>query len=460
MANEKIYIYHTNDIHSDLTYWPRLANELQEKRVMREQSGDSVLAFDIGDATDRVNPLTEATDGQAITKLLNEGQYDAVTIGNNEGITNSKTELNHLYDAADFSVVLMNLFDLDTKKPPHWAKPYEILETDQGDRIGIFGLTAPLYETYEKLGWKVTNPVKQTQEFFKKHHEKADFWILLSHLGLNEDRFLAKLFPLPLIIGAHTHHVLLDGEIVAGSMLTGAGQFGNWLGEIVLGRDRGRLKVENARLLNVAEDIPPVTNERSIYKGYIERGHQLLQAEKIAEIPHDLPYHWREQNQLADMTLAAIADFAGTDGALLNAGLFMGDIPKGVVTADDLHQALPHPIRVMRCKIRGQHLLEFAKEIQAIDERMIDRPVRGFGFRGEVFGKICLKGLHIHQNKVTWMGEAVQPEEIYELATIDYFSFLPFFDTLNQNSVEEILYPNFLRTVVGDYLKKKYPMTD
>jgi 5''-nucleotidase/2'',3''-cyclic phosphodiesterase and related esterases len=51
-----------------------------------------------------VHPLTEATDGQAITELLNEGLYDGVTIGNNEGITNSKDELNNLYNAANFPV--------------------------------------------------------------------------------------------------------------------------------------------------------------------------------------------------------------------------------------------------------------------------------------------------------------------------------------------------------------------
>ena len=77
MSDEKVYIYHTNDIHSNLTYWPRIANELQEKRAIREEHGDFVLAFDMGDASDRVHPLTEATDGQAISELLNDGQYDA-----------------------------------------------------------------------------------------------------------------------------------------------------------------------------------------------------------------------------------------------------------------------------------------------------------------------------------------------------------------------------------------------
>lgn len=457
MSNEKIYIYHTNDIHSDLTYWPRLAKELREKRAMREANGDFVLTFDIGDATDRVHPLTEATDGQAITRLLNDGHYDAVTIGNNEGITNSKLELNQLYNRADFSVILTNVFDLDTGQSPEWAKPYDVIETKEGDRIGFFGLTAPLYETYKSLGWKVTNPVKQTQEFFKTHGDEADFWILLSHLGVDEDRFLAKLFPLPLILGAHTHHVLEDGEVVAGSTLTGGGQFGEWLGEVVVSRDRGRLKVEQATLLNAELDLEPPENEEAARENYITYGHQLLQADKIADLPEALPYRWDKQTRLADLILDAIADFAGTDGAILNAGLLMGDLPEGTVTADDLHKALPHPMRVMRCTIKGEHLIEFAQEIDSIDEKMTHQPVHGFGFRGEVFGKLCLKGLNVVQGEVKWFGETIDPKEMYELATIDYFSFLPFFDTLNNNSIEDILFPDFLRNVVGDYLKQIYP---
>lgn len=457
MSNEKLYIYHTNDIHSDLTYWPRLANELQEKRSIREENGDLVLAFDLGDATDRVNPLTEATNGQAITKLLNQGAYDAVTIGNNEGITNTKEELNQLYEEANFSVILSNLFDNQTKKRPEWAEPYKIIETPWGNRVGIFGLTTPIYETYEKLGWKVRNPIKQTQDFFKKHQNKADFWILLSHLGIEEDRFLAKLFPIPLIIGAHTHHVLQHGEQVAGTTLAGAGQFGNWLGEIRIGRERNHLKVEAIRLLNAENDIRPAEDEEKQRANYIKQGKELLEQDRLAKIPTDLNYDWNKQNLLADVTLDAIADFAGTDAAILNAGLFMGDIEEGVVTAADLHKTLPHPIRVMKCKIKGKHLNDFAKEIKHIDEKMIARPVRGFGFRGRVFGKMCLKGLSVHADGVKWLGESIDSEKDYELATIDYFSFLPFFNTLNRNSVQEVLFPNFLRTIVGNYFTKMYP---
>ncbi len=457
MSNEKLYIYHTNDLHSDLTYWPRLAKELQEKRAIREENGDMVLAFDLGDATDRVNPLTEATNGRAITRLLNEGAYDAVTIGNNEGITNTKEELNRLYDEANFSVIVSNLLDGKTGAVPKWAKPYQIMETPWGNRIGIFGLTAPLYGTYEKLGWDVRNPVKRAQELYHAIHHKADFWILLSHLGIKEDRFLSKLFPLPLIIGAHTHHALQHGEVVAGSTLAGAGQFGRYLGEIVIGRERGRLKVENIRLLNAQTDIEPVPHEEEILAGYQKEGEDLLKQEKLAQLSIDLPYDWQKQNGLANLTLDAIADYAGAEVAILNAGLFMADLKKGTVTANDLHQALPHPIRVMKCKIKGRHLADFIQEIQRIDERMMTQPVKGFGFRGRVFGKMCLKGLSVEDNEVKWLGESIQAEKVYELAAIDYFSFLPFLNTLNRNSKQEFMFPDFLRTIVGNYLKKNDP---
>lgn len=457
MSENKIYIYHTNDLHSDLTYWPRIANELQEKRIMREENGDFVLAFDIGDATDRVHPLTEATNGQAITRLLNEGKYNGVTIGNNEGVTNSKEQLNNLYHQAEFSVILMNVFDLETGDRPDWAQPYKIYETPQGDRIGVFGLTSPIYNTYKKLGWKVTNPVKETQEFFRQHQQEADFWILLSHLGIGNDRFLAKLFPIPLILGAHTHHVLRNGEKVAASTLAGAGQFGNWVGEVTIGRSHNQLLVEDTKLLNAKEDLQPVEEEKAKSKSYIHQGHELLRNKKIASIANDLKADWFTQGLLADVTLDAIADFTGTKAAILNAGLLMADIEKGTVTADDLHQTLPHPIRVMHCKMQGSHFIDFIHQLKAIDERMIEQPVHGFGFRGEVFGKVCMKGISVRENVAYWLGEPIQSDKEYEFATIDYFSFLPFFDILNTYSTQKVLFPNFLRKVVGDYMSKKYP---
>ena len=83
---EKLVILHTNDLHSHFENWPKIRRFMLGTRAAEQAQGASVLAFDDGDAMDRSVPLTEATDGQINIQLLNEIGYDAVTIGNNEGM--------------------------------------------------------------------------------------------------------------------------------------------------------------------------------------------------------------------------------------------------------------------------------------------------------------------------------------------------------------------------------------
>ncbi len=74
---------------------------------------------------------------------MNNVGYDAVTIGNNEGVGNAKDQLNHLYDQANFDILLDNLFDKHLLQPPKWAKKYKMIETPQQTKIGLLALTAP-----------------------------------------------------------------------------------------------------------------------------------------------------------------------------------------------------------------------------------------------------------------------------------------------------------------------------
>src|SRR5699024_2203369 len=123
---------HINDLHSHLEKWPRIVTYLQEKRNEYNKTEDSFFAFDLGDAVDRVHPLIEATSGQAMTRFLNEAKIDAATIGNNEGLGGSKEQLDQLYQAANFPIVLSNLKDKKTGNYPEWAVPFRVLRTKKG----------------------------------------------------------------------------------------------------------------------------------------------------------------------------------------------------------------------------------------------------------------------------------------------------------------------------------------
>src|SRR5690625_691377 len=114
---ENINLYYTNDLHSYFDHWSRVATFIKDKKEMCQSKNDSYFLFDIGDHIDRVHPITEATMGKANVELMNELDYDLVTLGNNEGITLSHHQLYHLYDDASFSVVCSNLQCIGQTKP-------------------------------------------------------------------------------------------------------------------------------------------------------------------------------------------------------------------------------------------------------------------------------------------------------------------------------------------------------
>ena len=68
---EQVTILHTNDIHSHFENWPKIRRFLQQQKQQLIQQGQTVLTFDVGDAVDRVHPLSEDTDGKANVEMLN-----------------------------------------------------------------------------------------------------------------------------------------------------------------------------------------------------------------------------------------------------------------------------------------------------------------------------------------------------------------------------------------------------
>lgn len=183
---ETIHIFHTNDIHSHLEYWQRMQNFIKTQRLEYAKLGEPSFLFDLGDHLDRSNIYTEATLGKGNIQLLNEAQYDVVTIGNNEGITLSFEELYSLYDEANFDVVVGNIEPIDGSKPT-WLKPYTILQTKYGTKIGVIGATAMFEVFYKELNWHITEPRKVLNQLAAQLKEQVDILVCLSHLGISED---------------------------------------------------------------------------------------------------------------------------------------------------------------------------------------------------------------------------------------------------------------------------------
>lgn len=456
---EKIILLHTNDLHSHLENWPKIRRFLLNRK-QEEAAEKKIITVDLGDFVDRWHPLTEATNGQANVELMNQINYDAATIGNNEGVGNSKAELNQLYDQANFDVLLDNLFDKKTLQPPAWSQTCKVITTEQGTKVGLLAFTAPFPLTYSPNGWDIRQVMDILPDLVADIRPKVDVLVLMSHLGISADRRIARELPtIDVILGSHTHHLFEHGEMVNGVQLAAAGKYGYYVGEVhVTVDDERRIQKTSARTF-ATEKMLELPEDQEEIASYLATGHKLLAAKTVAEVPFSMSTDIHDEHPMIDYALAAVKEAAETDVAILNSGLFLTDIPAGIVNQDQLHTALPHPMHLIKVTLDGNNLIRLILEMEKNRHFLINFPVMGMGFRGKVFGHLVYDGIEYDaiNHQVRWLGELVDPESEYTLATVDHYMFVPFFPTIEIAGRYEFLFPAFIRSVLGDYLHTHYP---
>ncbi|MEQ7264282.1 metallophosphoesterase [Enterococcus hirae] len=459
---EKIVLLHTNDLHSHLENWPKIRRFIeQKKRENEKKENTTTITVDLGDFVDRWHPLSEATDGQANVELMNNVGYDAVTIGNNEGVGNAKDQLNHLYDQANFDILLDNLFDKHLLQPPKWAKKYKIIETPQQTKIGLLALTAPFPLTYSPNGWDIRSPYDILPELVEELRPKVDILVLMSHLGIQDDRQIAQELPsIDVILGSHTHHLLIDGQIVNGVQLAAAGKYGQYVGEVHLTVDEHKNIIQKSARAIPTETMMTFIEDEQESQDYLTKGHELLAAKKVAKLPYDLSVDIFAEHSFIYEVLEAVKYRGQTQGAMLNSGLFLTGLPAGLINQDQLHTALPHPMHLLNVTLKGSDLIRLVLEIEKNRAFLRNYPIRGMGFRGKIFGQVVYSGISYDavNHQVHWLNQPIDNERRYTFTTVDHFMFVPFFPTIEIAGENEFLFPEFIRSVVGEYLNAHYPI--
>ncbi|MFJ7951222.1 bifunctional metallophosphatase/5'-nucleotidase [Lysinibacillus sp. NPDC096418] len=451
---EKIHIFHTNDLHSHFKFWPRMQNYVKKKRVEFAARGETSYLFDVGDHLDRSNIYTDATVGKGNVALLNEAQYDVVTLGNNEGITLSHKELYHLYDEANFDVVIANL-QATYGSNPAWLKPYVILTTEHGTKIAVIAATAMFEAFYKELGWDIEDPRCAMVRLAYQLRKEAHIVVCLSHLGITEDELLAEECPeIDVIFGSHTHHILSNGKMVNGVLLTGGGKFGQFTGHLVLEYDKDKCTLigKTDKLIH-NEELPAVENEDKFLLSLDEEGERLLNV-PVFTTPQAFNKEWFHYSQLSDLFAQAILEKSGADCALFNAGIFMDGLPKGPVTTLDLHKIFPHPINLCTIELSGMELKEIL--LQSKNEEWPFIELKGLGFRGVIFGKMLLYGFSMNEDRQLLInGELADARLTYTLVTLDLFTYGYFYPSFKYAKKKYIM-PDFLRNIMESYGRKVF----
>jgi len=449
-----VTLLHTNDLHSDLEAAARIAAYVKD--VRGSVSADRLLLVDCGDHTDRARMETEGTKGRVNRAILEATGYEAVAIGNNEGLTFTRPELNALYEDVPFPVLCANLAARPEGTQPDWLRPVAVLRKG-GVRFGLVGLTAPFRLFYEPLGWRVEDPFAAARDAVERLKAQCDVVVVLSHLGLSSDERLAREVPgIDLILGSHTHHLLEQPVRVGNTYICAAGKSGRYIGHLEIDCLPGG-GVTDIRGGCVRLDGRP--EDPGILRIIGEAREQARQAmgRPVAklEVPLDVRLH--RESPLPVLLAIALRQATGAQIGLTNNGQLLAGLPAGTVTWETLHAICPSPINPALITIRGRQLR------QALEESLLpeyyDMKFQGFGFRGVALGGLSFDGMEAVADlrqppryrliDVRIGGEPLDESREYTVGTLDMFTFGVGYKALKEGQVIRYLLPEFIRDVLA-----------
>jgi 2',3'-cyclic-nucleotide 2'-phosphodiesterase (5'-nucleotidase family) len=249
----RLTLLHTNDVHGRIEGLARVATLVER---IRAASDHRVIYVDGGDVEEPTSRLSNLTKGVAMHRLLSAAGCEVACVGNAVWLRYGPQVIREQARAASYPLLLANL------------EPVEgVQATALVDGVGFVGVTDPFLDFVESFdyGLRALDPVAVVLAGARSLRERgAELVVCLSHLGMRqwEERRRQRSITDPelaervqgevdLIVGAHTHDLLPEGERVGSVLIAQAGSFAEHLGRIEVDGDERR-----ASVIPVGDDVP------------------------------------------------------------------------------------------------------------------------------------------------------------------------------------------------------------
>jgi 5'-nucleotidase / UDP-sugar diphosphatase len=223
----RLKILYTSDLHGNVEKMKYLSTVVKQTR----RSPFDGLLLDSGDWS-KGGALSDQFGGEPMAKIMEHLHYDAVALGEGD-FSWGVRGLKKLLKVVTFPFLCANL----RGELPEGFRPF-VVKDMAGLKIGIVGVCHVIklperHFTFVAPEEGIRGALQDLRNL------KVDILVLLSHLGIEKDREVAKLFPsFNLIIGGHSHIHLEKPEQVGGVLIAHGGAFGDYLGSLSL--DIGR----------------------------------------------------------------------------------------------------------------------------------------------------------------------------------------------------------------------------
>jgi 2',3'-cyclic-nucleotide 2'-phosphodiesterase (5'-nucleotidase family) len=317
----RVTILHTNDIHGREERVAQIATLVRREKA---ESPHTVLYLDAGDIEETTNRLSNLTKGASMHRLFAHTTCDAATVGNACWLRYGPRVLAEHAQVAPYPLLLANFEPVDGPVP-------SVLLGE----VGVFGLTSPFTDLFGDTDWGFTklNELDVARACARELRGRgAKLVVFLSHLGLDvppeawDDRRIAAELQgdVDLIIGAHTHHLLPEGERIGSVLVAQAGEYGEHLGRVEVDGDSLTASVE--AVPDDTEPFPAVVEEAA----RIEAEVQAMLGDVLGRVDAPLDAAW-----IAEMLRRRFH----ADVGLFAEGLAVAALPPGIVTRGALWEA-------------------------------------------------------------------------------------------------------------------------
>lgn len=238
--------------------YPQMATYFKKAR----KSNPDTFIIDTGDMF-QGSELSVKTTGKALVPVLNQLGYDLYLPGNWEVIY-GKRNMQTLLGALDAPKVCANMYhDLgDGKRGELIFLPYYIWNV-RGVKIGFLGYTDPLVPIRQSPNYSkgiLYTPAEENLAHYVsvlKEDERCDYVIVIAHLGLSQQIYLANLPQcegVDYILGGDTHERVREPIQCKYAKVVEPGAFGSFVGSLKLTVVNGKITKDTYELVEVRAD--------------------------------------------------------------------------------------------------------------------------------------------------------------------------------------------------------------
>lgn len=453
----RLTLLHTSDIHSRLLEYnfdPSFTDNglgLQDDvgpyggiaeiaYVLRREraAAGRVLHLDSGDCF-QGSVLFNEFAGEAEFRTLSAAGLNGAVIANHEFDAGAQNLADQAQDWAAFPLLAANYSFEDPDLP--WttqmadlAQPTYMYDLD-GLRVGVIGLANlsslnSIYDESNSMGitvHEIGEVIPHYAAELKAHG--ANLIVIISHMGLDDDREIAQHFPeVDLILGGH-HHVALDPPLVVTNEVTGkripvvhSGAFSKFVGRLDLVVKDDAILSWDYQLFPIDASVPKDPEVEDILREYQWQVDDELNLDQIlgyAESQLDRYGSTGGDSMLGNFAAEAMRSFPGVEAeiALTNTLGIRSDIPAGDITLDTLYNAMPFDNTITTMFLSG-------REVQELLDYVAYRSAeRGCNAQAQVAGiRFTMNCATESAEDILINGAPLDPAGTYLLATNNYIA--------------------------------------